>query len=128
MLALSARGRTKRMRHLTIYQRLALIIAMLSIAFCVVSAMQIIVLRDTVLQERRTMIRSIVESAVKVLAFYDGEAKAGRIQPDLARQMAFSAIGAMRWGEFADYVGVYGTGNSDAGVTYVHSNPKYINV
>jgi len=116
------------MRHLTIYQRLAMIIAVLSIAFLVVSAMQIMVLRDTVLQERRTMIRSIVEAAVKVLAFYDREAKAGRVQPDQARQMAFAAIGAMRWGEFADYVGVYGTGDSDAGVTYVHSNPKYINV
>jgi methyl-accepting chemotaxis protein len=34
----------------------------------------------------------------------------------------------MRWGEYADYVGVYGAGNSDAGVTYVHTNPKYINV
>ena len=116
------------MRHLTIYQRLAMIIAVLSIAFFVVSAIQIVMLRDTVLQERRTMIRDIVDSAVKVLAYYDGEAKAGRLQPDQARQMAFAAIGAMRWGEFSDYVGVYGTGPSDAGVTYVHANPKYINV
>ncbi len=116
------------MRHLTIYQRLAMIIAVLSIAFFGVSAVQILMLRDTVLEERRTTIRDIVEAAVKVLAFYDGEVKAGRIEPDRARQMAFAAIGAMRWGESADYVGVYGAGPSDAGVTYVHTNPKYINV
>jgi methyl-accepting chemotaxis protein len=116
------------MRHLTVYQRLAMIIAVLSIAFFAVATMQILALRDTVVDERRTTIRDIVEAAVKVLSFYDTEAKAGRIEPDRARQMAFAAIGSMRWGEYSDYVGVYGTGNSDAGVTYVHTNPKYINV
>jgi methyl-accepting chemotaxis protein len=116
------------MRHLTVYQRLAMIIAVLSIAFFAVSAMQILVLRDAILEERRTTIRDMVEAAVKVLAFYESEAKAGRIEPDRARQMAFASVGAMRWGEYADYVGVYGAGNADAGVTYVHTNPKYINV
>ncbi|WP_213771964.1 methyl-accepting chemotaxis protein [Bradyrhizobium sp. dw_78] len=116
------------MRHLTVYQRLAMIIAVLSVVFVAVSATQILVLRNAVLDERRTMIRDMVEAAVKVFAFYDGEAKAGRIEPDRARQLAFESVGAMRWGEYADYVGVYGAGNSDAGVTYVHANPKYINV
>ncbi len=116
------------MRHLTVYQRLAMIIAVLSIAFFAVSTMQILVLRDAVLEERQTTIRDMVEGAVKILAFYEGEAKAGRLEPDRARQMAFASIGAMRWGEYSDYVGVYGAGNSDAGVTYVHTNPKYINV
>jgi methyl-accepting chemotaxis protein len=116
------------MRHLSVYQRLAMIIAVLSIAFFAVSAMQIMVLRDAVLDERRTMIHDMVDASVKILSYYDGEAKAGKMEPDRARQMAFSAIGAMRWGEYSDYVGVYGTGNADAGVTYVHSNPKYINV
>src|SRR5258708_8195367 len=47
---------------------------------------------------------------------------------DEARQLAFDAIGAMRWGKSADYLGIYGAGSSNAGVTYVHANPKYINV
>ena len=34
----------------------------------------------------------------------------------------------MRWGAFGDYFGIYGAGVADAGVTYVHANPKYINV
>ena len=42
--------------------------------------------------------------------------------------MAFASISAMRWGENSDYIGVYGTGSANAGVTYVHANPKYINV
>jgi methyl-accepting chemotaxis protein len=34
----------------------------------------------------------------------------------------------MRWGASSDYLGVYGAGSDNAGVTYVHANPKYINV
>nr|WP_249141987.1 methyl-accepting chemotaxis protein [Bradyrhizobium diazoefficiens] len=116
------------MRHLTVYQRLAMIIAVLSIAFFAVSAMQILVLRETVLDERRTTVRDLVDAATKILAHYDAEAKTGKRTPDEARQAAFAAIGAIRWGEFSDYIGVYGGGGSDAGVTYVHANPKYINV
>src|SRR5579863_3512294 len=116
------------MRHLTVYQRLAMIIAVLSLAFFVVSAMQIMVLRNTVLDERRNTVRDIVEGARKILAHYEAEAKAGKITPDQARQMAFASIGAIRWGEFNDYIGVYGGGSSDAGMTYVHANPKNINV
>src|SRR5438876_1010853 len=116
------------MRNLTVYQRFAMIIAALTIVLFAVSALQILVLRDATLDERRTTVRDLVEAATKVLAHYEGEAKAGRIEPDRARQMAFASISAMRWGEYSDYIGVYGTGSADAGVTYVHANPKYINV
>ena len=116
------------MRHLTVYQRLAAIIAVMSIALFAVSAMQILMLRRTVIEERQTMVRSLVESAVKVLSYYDAAATAGKIPADQARQQAFAAIGAMRWGPYSDYLGVYGTGPADAGVTYVHAKPEYINV
>jgi methyl-accepting chemotaxis protein len=116
------------MRHLTVYQRLATIIAVLSITLFAVSVMEILVLRDAVLDERRTTVRNLVEAATKILGYYDAEAKAGKIEPERARQLAFAAIGATRWGPYADYLGVYGAGTSDAGVTYVHANPKYINV
>jgi methyl-accepting chemotaxis protein len=116
------------MRNLTVYQRFAMIIAALSIVLFSASALQILVLRDAVLDERRTTVRNLVEAATRILTHYEAEAKAGKIEPDRARQMAFASISAMRWGEYSDYVGVYGTGGADAGVTYVHANPKYINV
>ena len=116
------------MRHLTVYQRLAAIIAVMSIALFAVSAMQILMLRGTVIEERQTMVRNLVDSAVKILSHYDAAATAGKVPPEQARQQAFAAIGAMRWGQYADYLGIYGTGPTDAGVTYVHANPKYINV
>jgi methyl-accepting chemotaxis protein len=116
------------MRNLTVYQRLALIIAILSATLVIVAGAQISILRSTVVEERRMKVRDLVEVATKILAAYDERAKTGKISPEEARRLAFDAIGAMRWGEFADYFGVYGAGSATAGVTYVHANPKYINV
>jgi methyl-accepting chemotaxis protein len=85
------------MRNLSVYQRFAMIIAALTMVLFAVSALQILVLRDAVLDERRTTVRDLAEASIKILAHYEGEAKAGRIEPDKARQMAFAAISAMRW-------------------------------
>jgi methyl-accepting chemotaxis protein len=116
------------MRHLTVYNRFAMIIAVLTVVFVAALTAQVMVLRDTVIQERRTKVFDLVEAAKKILANYDEKAKAGNISEEQARQLAFDAIGAMRWGKSADYLGIYGAGSSNAGVTYVHANPKYINV
>jgi len=80
------------MRNLTVYQRFAMIIAALSVVLFAVSALQILVLRDSVLDERRTTVRNLVEAATRILTHYEAEAKAGKIEPDRARQMAFASI------------------------------------
>ena len=116
------------MRHLTVYNRFAMIIAVLTVVFVAALAAQVMVLRNTVIEERRTKVFDMVGAATKILSAYEQEAKAGKIPAEQARQLAFDAIGAMRWGKSADYLGVYGAGSSNAGVTYVHANPKYINV
>ncbi len=116
------------MRHLSVYNRFATIIAVLTVVFVAALAAQVMVLRDTVIEERRTKVLDMVEAAKKILSNYDDKAKAGKLPAEEARRLAFDAIGAIRWGAFNDYLGVYGAGSSDAGVTYVHANPKYINV
>jgi methyl-accepting chemotaxis protein len=116
------------MRHLTVYNRFAIIIAVLTVAFVAALAAQVVVLRDTVIEERRTKVFDLVEAAKKILATYEEKAKAGKLSEEEARQLAFDAIGAMRWGKSADYLGIYGAGSTNAGVTYVHANSKYINV
>src|SRR5438105_5020786 len=116
------------MRHLTVYNRFAMIIAVLTVVFVAALAAQVMVLRNTVIEERRTKVFDLVEAAKKILSNYEEKAKAGKISAEEARQLAFDAIGAMRWGKSADYLGVYGAGSANAGVTYVHANPKYINV
>jgi methyl-accepting chemotaxis protein len=80
------------MRNLTVYQRFAMIIAALSIVLFSASVLQILVLRDAVLDERRTTVRNLVEAATRILTHYEAEAKAGKIEPDRARQMAFASI------------------------------------
>jgi methyl-accepting chemotaxis protein len=115
------------MRHLTVYGRFIAIIVVLSAVFVAVLAYQVWVVRSTVMEERQVKVLDVVESAKKILAYYDEKAKAGKMSPAEAQQRAFDAIGAMRWGPFADYIGIYGAGKDNAGVTYVHSNPKYIN-
>ena len=116
------------MRNLTVYKRFALIIAVLAVVFVSALVAQVMVLRETVIEERRTKVFDMVEAAKKILWNYEEKAKAGKISQADARQLAFDAIGAMRWGKSADYLGIYGAGSSNAGVTYVHANPKYINV
>jgi len=116
------------MRHLTVYNRFAMIIAVLTVVFVAALAAQVMVLRNTVIEERRTKVFDLVEAAKKILSNYEEKAKAGKISAEQARQLAFDAIGAMRWGKSADYLGIYGAGSTNAGVTYVHANPKYINV
>jgi len=116
------------MRHLTVYNRFATIIAVWAVVFVAALAAQVMVLRNTVIEERRTKVFDLVEASKKILANFEEKAKAGKIPAEQARQLAFDAIGAMRWGKSADYLGVYGAGSTNAGVTYVHANPKYINV
>src|SRR5690349_18893764 len=94
------------MRHLTVYNRFALIIAVLSVVFVAALTAQVIILRDTVIEERRTKVFDLVEAAKKILSSYEEKAKAGKISAEEARQLAFDAIGAMRWGKSADYLGV----------------------
>jgi methyl-accepting chemotaxis protein len=116
------------MQHLSVYNRFAMIIAVLTVVFVAALAAQVMVLRNTVIEERRTKVYDLVEAAKKILANYEEKAKTGKISVTDARQLAFEAIGAMRWGKSADYLGIYGAGSANAGVTYVHANPKYINV
>jgi methyl-accepting chemotaxis protein len=116
------------LRHLSVYARFVVIICVLSVVFAGVIASQVLILRRTVVEERETKVHDLVDAAKKILAFYDTKARAGEVQPADARKLAFDAIGALRWGQQADYLGVYGAGSQNAGVTYVHPNAKYINV
>jgi methyl-accepting chemotaxis protein len=116
------------MRHLTVYARFIAIVSVLSAVFVAVMAYQVWVVRNTVTEERQVKVLDMVEAAKKILSYYDEKAKAGNLRPADAQQLAVDAIGAMRWGQYGDYIGIYGASKDNAGVTYVHSNPKYINV
>lgn len=107
------------MSNLTIFQRLLLIIAILSTAFCAVSAVQIWTLRAAIEHEREDKLRDMVTSVVRLAKSYDDEVRAGHLTLEAAQDAAKKAIRAMRWGN-GDYYGVYGFD----GMTLVHGNPK----
>jgi methyl-accepting chemotaxis protein len=94
------------LRHLSVYQRLSLIIAILSFAMIAVAGAQLLVLQNTVVEERQAKVREMVDVAKAVLSAYDEKARSGAIAAEDARRLAFDAIGAMRWGRFADYFGI----------------------
>ena len=77
------------MRHLTVYNRFAMIIAVLTVVFVAALAAQVMVLRNTVIEERRTKVFDLVEAAKKILSNYEEKAKAGKIPAEEARQLAF---------------------------------------
>src|SRR5258708_32462338 len=112
------------MRHLTVYNRFAMIIAVLTVVFVAALAAQVMVLRNTVIEERRTKVFDLVEAAKKILSNYEEKAKAGKIPAEEARHLAFDASGAMRWAESAAHLGSYCAGASEAAVTYGHANAK----
>jgi methyl-accepting chemotaxis protein len=115
------------MRNLTVYQRLALIVAILSVTMVIVAGAQISILRSTVMEERRTKVHDLVDIAKKILAAYAEQAKAGKVSAEEARRLAFDAIGAMRWGEAGDYISITRAADgANKGVTLVHANPKFV--
>ena len=76
------------MQHLTVYKRFASIIAVLTVVFVSALVAQVMVLRETVIEERRTKVFDMVEAAKKVLSNYEEKAKAGKISQADARQLA----------------------------------------
>ena len=67
------------MRHFSVFQSLVLILAIIALSFCVVSAIQVWWLRGTIIEEREHKTRDMVESVVHLAKAYDDEVKAGRL-------------------------------------------------
>jgi methyl-accepting chemotaxis protein len=107
------------MRHLSVFSRLGLILALLFAVLASISAGQVWQLRQTILQERQDKLRDMTTSVVRLAKTYDEEVKAGRLTLEQAQEAAKRAIRAMRWGD-GDYYGVY----AFDGLTLVHGNPK----
>ena len=108
------------MRNLSIGRRLGLIIGIMAVAYCGLSAVEILSLRQTLIQERKDKVRDMVASAVGIAKRYGEAAAAGQISAEAAQRAVQYAVRAMRWGD-NNYFGIYDYN----GVTLVHGNPKY---
>ncbi len=105
------------MKHITIFQRLMLILLTLTIAFGVVMAAEIVGLRSTIVAERDHKLHDQVESAVALVASFNAQAVAGTMPLDQAKIAAADALRSMRWSG-SEYFGAY----KFDGTTLVHWN------
>jgi methyl-accepting chemotaxis protein len=55
--------------------------------------------RGQMMEDRQAMVRSVVEAAHGILAYYDKEARDGRMSVDDAKRAAAAAVGTMRYGQ-----------------------------
>lgn len=101
-------------------RRLMLIVGILCAAFIALAAMNLWMLRETMIQERRAKVHDMVESVQKMIADADARGKASGQSLAETQKQVEAVIRAMRWGQ-NDYFGVY----DYDGVTLVHANKKF---
>ena len=111
----SARGPRFTWFRLTISSRLALLVGAAALFMLCGFAVQLLTIRDTLLDQRRAAVRNEVQSAVSIARAFVAEAAAGRLSEAEAQERARMALRSMRFGE-GDYFYVYRYG----GVNVVH--------
>ncbi|MBX6743731.1 MAG: cache domain-containing protein [Acetobacteraceae bacterium] len=88
--------------RLTIPRRLGLLVAVGVLAAVAVTAVQLVGLRRSLIEERRAAIRAEVETAITMVRHFAAEAAAGRMTDAEAQERAKEALRAMRYGK-GDY-------------------------
>ena len=102
----SARGSRFTWFRLTISSRLALLVGAAALFMLCGFAVQLLTIRDTLLDQRRAAIRNEVQSAVSIARAFVAEAAAGHLSEAEAQERARMALRSMRFGE-GDYFYVY---------------------
>jgi methyl-accepting chemotaxis protein len=92
--------------QLTISRRLALLVGAAALLMLCGFAVQLLTLRDTLLDEKRIAIRNEVQTAVSVARAFVAEAAAGRLSEAEAQERARMVLRSMRFGE-GEYFFVY---------------------
>ncbi len=92
--------------QLTISRRLALLVGAAVLLMLCGFAVQLVTIRDTMLEGRRVAVRNEVQSAVSIARMYVAEVAAGHLSQEEAQLRARAAMRSMRFGE-GDYFYVY---------------------
>ena len=92
--------------RLPISSRLALLVGAAALLMLCGFTVQLLSIRDTLLEERRVAVRNEVQTAVTVARAFVAEAAAGHLSEAEAQQRARAALRSMRFGD-GDYFYVY---------------------
>ena len=101
--------------RLTIPRRLGLLIAAAVVASMAAFGVQLLALKDTLLEDRQVAVRNEVETAASTVRYFVAEATAGRMSQAEAQTRARAAARAMKFGK-----GDYFFGYDDDGVNVIH--------
>src|SRR3954469_12907502 len=101
--------------NFTISRRLAALVSIAALVTLVLTAVQLLALKDGLYQERRAAVTAHVEAAVSIVKATAAEAEAGRITTAEAQLRARAAVRAIRYGK-GDYFFVY----QEDGLNVVH--------
>ena len=94
------------MPKLRIGHRLMMIVAFAVVGLVVTISLDLISLRQTMMEDRRMLVKDMVAAAHAIATDYHGRAQAGELSPSEAQDAAKAAIGAMRYGD-GDYLWVH---------------------
>ena len=82
---------------LTVRTRFTLLIvasvAILAVIFALILAAQ----RDRLIEDRKEQVHNLIDGVVTMVTYYEGQAKAGQMEPEAAKAAALGAIRAMRY-------------------------------
>jgi methyl-accepting chemotaxis protein len=105
---------------LTISRRLGLLVAIAAVISLSAIAVQLLVLRSTLFEERQRAVTLQVQSAMSILKRFDEQAKKGELTAEDAQERAKQVIRSIRFGE-NDYFFGYATD----GLTIIHARPEF---
>ena len=108
---------------MSIKQKLLVLVAGAVVALLVVLGIQTYAVFDTLMKDRRTLIRSQVESAYAIVEGLSKEAEAGKLTVDEAKERARLTLRSIRFNE-TDYVFAHDYDADNYATTIVHPNAK----
>ncbi|SMF82679.1 methyl-accepting chemotaxis sensory transducer with Cache sensor [Tistlia consotensis] len=94
--------RFSRLTSFGITHRVIALIALTAASMIVLAGIRLVDLKHALVEQKRTELRQLVESATSVAEAYHARAEAGEMTKEAAQQAALKAIGAMRYNG-ADY-------------------------
>ena len=96
--------------QLQIRWRLAILVIGALLMMIATSTYGLLILRQSILEDRRVETREIINLAYSVAEYYGKQAEAGKLPADTAKEMAQTAIAALRYGDnnyFSQYDTTY---------------------